>query len=80
MLLVGFIIRIYHDARSPECQIRTFVLFSIVVNKNLFGIICFQNVVYFFIKIIQNSNKTNSNLCIRNMGAERKYNSETACL
>ena len=28
-------------------------------------------------KIVQNSNKTNSNLCLRNMGVERKYNSET---
>ena len=30
----------------------------------------------FEIKIIKNSNKTDSDLCIRNMGAERKYNSE----
>jgi len=48
MLLIGFIIRIYPDARSSECQIRTFVPFSIVVNKNLIGSICFQNVVYLF--------------------------------
>ena len=27
-----------------------------------------------------NSNKTNSNLCLRNMGVERKYNSETVSL
>jgi len=26
MRLVGFIIRIYHDARSPECQTKTYVL------------------------------------------------------
>ena len=25
MLLVGFIIRIYHDAWSPECQIRQYL-------------------------------------------------------
>ena len=34
----------------------------------------------FEIKIIQNSNKTNSNLCLRNMGVERNYNSETVSL
>ena len=28
-------------------------------------------------KIVQNSNKTNSKLCLKNMGVERKYNSET---
>jgi hypothetical protein len=29
--LVGFIIRIYHDARSPECQILYLTLFLVVV-------------------------------------------------
>jgi len=29
--LVGFIIRIYHDARSSECQTRNYVIISISV-------------------------------------------------
>ena len=41
MLLIGFIIRIYHDARSSECQIgqfnlkpvHFFVIFSVVVRR-----------------------------------------------
>ena len=31
-------------------------------------------------KIVQNSNKTNSNLCLTNMAVERNYNSETVSL
>jgi len=34
----------------------------------------------FEIKIIQNSNKTNSDIRLRNMGAERNCNSETVSL
>ena len=33
MLLIGFTIRIYHDARSSECQIRASSLFY-TCNKN----------------------------------------------
>jgi len=32
------------------------------------------------IKIIQNCSKTNSNLCLRNVGIERNHNSETISL
>jgi hypothetical protein len=32
------------------------------------------------IKIIQNYNKTNSDMCLRNMGIERNHNSETISL
>jgi len=31
--LVGFIIRIYHDARSPECQIRQFYILEVSVGN-----------------------------------------------
>jgi len=31
VLLIGFIIRIYHDARSSECQIHYLIVIVVVV-------------------------------------------------
>ena len=42
MHLVGFIIRIYHDARPPECQIHEMALWSHVYNRSL-GVLHLQD-------------------------------------
>ena len=54
MHLVGFIIRIYHDARSSECQICTlFVVLSTPFQEGEQPIVfmCFQNRPVLFLKI-----------------------------
>jgi len=36
LLVVGFVIRIYRDAWSSECQIRKYILTTFSINYNLF--------------------------------------------
>ena len=44
MHLVGFIIRIYHDARSPEHQITTYI--HIHVCQNIYIYIYFKEIIF----------------------------------